>query len=99
MLPERWNDNGSRAEQPDACVVALRALAWLCADEQRADRLLALTGLDAPALRAGAGERRMQAAVLAFLAAHEPDLIACADALDLPPATLAAAARALEGEA
>jgi hypothetical protein len=34
--------------------------------------------------------------VLGFVEAHEPDLVACADALDVPPAALVEARRALE---
>ena len=37
------------------------------------------------------------AAILSFLTAHENDLVACADALQVPPATIAAASERLEG--
>jgi hypothetical protein len=70
----------------------LQALAWICSDDGRADRLLALTGLDAAALRERAMDPATLAAVGDFLMAHEPDLMACADALDVAPATLAGAA-------
>jgi hypothetical protein len=50
----------------DASELALRALAWVLADEG-------------------------QLSVLDFLCAHEPDLLAAADALAVPPAELAAA--------
>jgi hypothetical protein len=70
--------------------LALRALAWTLGDAGRAARLLDLTGLDPAELRARAGERSLLAATLAFLEAHEPDLIACAEALAVPPARLAA---------
>ena len=58
--------------------------------------MLALTGLSGDELRARAAEPAVLAAVLAFLEAYEPDLIACADALDLPPAALVQAREALE---
>ena len=74
---------------------ALRAVAWTLEDEGRADRLLALTGLDGAALRARIGEPAVLAAALGFLESHEPDLVACADALDLPPAALVRARTAL----
>ena len=57
-------------------VTGLTALAWTLEDPGRAQRLLDLTGLTPEALREGAGDRRMLAAVLDFLAGHEPDLIA-----------------------
>ncbi|SMF61508.1 DUF3572 family protein [Allosphingosinicella indica] len=83
-------------ETNEAETVALGALGWTLADDARAERLLALTGLDAGELRARIGEPALLAAVLAFLEAHEPDLIACADAIGRSPADLAAARRVLE---
>lgn len=76
--------------------LALNALGWILTDEPRAERLLGTTGLTPDALRAAIGERTTLAAILAFLAAHEPDLVACADALDIRPEALAAAAHRLE---
>lgn len=75
----------------EAATLALMALGWIVADARRAERLLALTGLDADALRAGAGEPAVLAAVLTFLEEHEPDLIACADEIGVDPAALVAA--------
>ena len=80
----------------DAATIALSALAWTLADAPRAERLLALTGLDAAGLRARAAEPALLAATLGFLASHEPDLTACADALDVAPADLIAAQAELE---
>ena len=56
----------------------------------RAQRFLAITGLDADGLRAAVRELATLVAVLDFLCAHEPDLIAAAEALGLRPAELAA---------
>jgi hypothetical protein len=75
--------------------LALQALAWVVGEPARADRLLALTGLGPADLRAGLGERRVQAAILEFLVAHEPDLLAAADALEISPDALVAAHREL----
>jgi hypothetical protein len=80
----------------DAETLALRALAWALGDARRADRLLGLTGLTAADLRARAAEPALQAAVLAFLEAHEPDLTACAAELDVAPERLVAARAELE---
>lgn len=77
---------------------ALSALIWILGDTSRAQRLLDLTGLTPMELRRGVGDPAVLAAVLAFLEAHEPDLIACADALGIRPQTLIAARRSLEGE-
>ena len=76
-------------------VLALEALGWALTDEKRAERLLSLTGLTPDRLRHGLGDRDVQAAVLEFLANHEPDLISAADALNTTPETLVAAARKL----
>ena len=78
-------------------MLALAALAWTLGDGARAERLLAVTGLAPADLRRRADDPAVLAAVLAFLEAHEPDLVACADALEVPPATLVRAHAALEG--
>lgn len=80
----------------DPAVLALDALGWTLAEDGRAGRLLVLTGLSAEALRARVGQPELLAAVLRFLENHEPDLVACAAALDVPPAQIVAARRSLE---
>ena len=81
---------------PDDQALALRALVWTLGDGDRASRLLALTGLDPDDLRARAGDPAVLAATLCFIENHEPDLIACADALGVLPGDLIAARRRLE---
>lgn len=76
--------------------LALQALGWILADEPRAERLLAMTGLTPDGLRGALDDRATLAAILAFLTAHEPDLVACAAALDIGPDTIAAAAQRFE---
>ena len=75
--------------------LALRALAFVAGDPDLGPRFLDLTGLDVATLRARAGEPDILAAVLGFLDSHEPNLIATAHALDVPPAALVAAGRVL----
>ena len=77
---------------PDADIIALQALGWVLQDQDRAERLLALTGLDPRELRSGLEDPTMLAS---FLANHEPDLIACAEAIGIAPDKLAAAAHHL----
>ena len=67
----------------------------MLADDKRANRFLGLTGLTPDQLRAGIGTREVQLAVLDFLCAHEPDLVAAADSLGLAPAAIASAREAL----
>lgn len=80
----------------DPSGLALQALVWTLGEEARAERLLALTGLTPDSLRRGIGERSLQSAILAFLENHEPDLIACATAIGVPPIALVNARMELE---
>jgi hypothetical protein len=73
---------------PDAQVLALNALVWVLSDERRTERLTALTGLDGAEIRARLTDPSLLGAVLDFLGGHEPDLIACAQALGHRPETL-----------
>jgi hypothetical protein len=85
-----------RTNRPHPEALALSALGWILSEGERARRLLALTGLTPDDLRGRLGERSVLAAILGFLEAHEPDLVACADALDVAPAQLVDARRELE---
>jgi hypothetical protein len=76
--------------------LALSALVWSLGEPERAARLLALTGLTPEDLRARAGEPDLLAAVLGFLEAHEPDLVACAESIGSTPAALVRARMELE---
>ncbi len=82
----------------DASTLALQALGWALSEEKRAERLLSLTGLTPDGLRAAVTDRHLQAAILSFLEAHEPDLIACSVAIDASPEAIVAARRELAGE-
>lgn len=82
--------------ETNSCLLAIRALGWTLGEPSRASRLLSLTGLTPDALRAGLDQPAMQAAILAFLEAHEPDLTACAEELGVDPAELVAARQELE---
>jgi hypothetical protein len=84
-----------RKSPADPQALALNALVWVLADEDRAERLLSLTGLTPDALREGLGDRAVQSAVLEFLCSYEPDLVAAAEALEVQPQDLADAARRL----
>ncbi|MEZ5656516.1 MAG: DUF3572 domain-containing protein [Sphingobium sp.] len=79
----------------DAHIVALQVLGWILTDDRRAHRFLALTGLDAERLRASANDPAVLSASIDFLKTHEPDLLACSDALGISPETLAGIDRML----
>jgi hypothetical protein len=84
-------------ETNDDETLALGALGWTLGEDQRAGRLLALTGLTPELLRERIGDPAFLAAVLRFLESHEPDLIACASDMGVDPASLVEARRRLEG--
>jgi hypothetical protein len=82
--------------EEDAEQLALGALGWTLSEPARAERLLGLTGLTPDDLRSRLGEPSLLAEILRFLEAHEPDLVACADALEVKPERLVDARRRLE---
>ena len=82
----------------DAHTLGLMALATAVSDERRAQRFLDLTGIGTDELRGQAAEPALLSALLRFLEAHEPDLLAVAEALDVKPDALVAARRELEDE-
>lgn len=84
---------GHTPDDPET--IALGALGWILTDEDRAGRLMGMTGLDPETLRDHLTERATLAAVLEFLANHEPDLLLAADALSRAPQDLIAAHRSL----
>ena len=67
----------------------------MLADERRAQRFLDLTGLTPDDLRHRLDTAEVQLSVLDFLCAHEPDLVAAAEEVGLPPADIAAAREGL----
>lgn len=75
----------------EAETLALAALGWVLGDDQRADRLLALTGLTPDQLREQLNDPAVLAAVLDFLARHEPDLMKASEALQVQPQVLVSA--------
>jgi hypothetical protein len=89
ILRDRSSPKSNDLGDPQA--LALRALVWVLAEDDRAQRLLALTGLTPDALRVGVGDSSLLGAVLDFLCGHESDLVAAADALGVAPAELAGA--------
>ncbi len=86
----------SRAATNDPLALALRALAATLADQRLAERFLSLSGIDPPDLRHRAADPAVLAALLRFLEAHEPDLLAVAGEVGVKPEALVAARRELE---
>ena len=86
----------SAATTNDPSALALRALGATLCDQRLAERFLSLSGLDPPDLRQRASDSDVLAALLRFLEAHEPDLVAIAEELGVEPAALVAARHELE---
>ena len=82
----------------DAQAVALLALATVVSDERRGRRFLDLSGMETGELRTRAADPALLAALLRFLEAHEPDLIAVAGEMGVRPDVLVDARHALEQE-
>jgi hypothetical protein len=85
----------ARATNDDATALALRALAATLGEPKRAERFLALTGLDADQLRERLGDPGLLSAVIGFLENHEPDLVAVAKEIGTTPAALVTAGGSL----
>ena len=86
-----------RSEVPSDCeTLALNVLAATLSDERRAERFLALTGMSPDGIRSALGDPSLLAACVAFLEAHEPDLISVAAALEMDPAAIVALRTELE---
>ena len=75
--------------------IAVAALGFIAADPELLARFLAITGIEAHAIRTAAREPGFLAGVLHFVAAHEPTLLDFADKADVKPAAILQAMRAL----
>ena len=80
-----------------AAEMALRALAFLAADETRVERFLALTGVDPGDVRSLIGEAGFQLAVLDHIAGDEPLLLEFTQGEGMKPEVVGRARRALGG--
>ena len=80
----------------DPSALALAALAATLTDERRAQRFLDLSGIETVELRERVGDPTLLAALIAFLEAHEPDLVAVAEMIGSDPAALIQAREMLE---
>jgi hypothetical protein len=78
--------------------LAVEALGFLAADEERIERFLSLAGLNPSTLRAAAAEPGFLAAVLDHLASDESLLMAFAANAGRAPASVASARAALSQE-
>ncbi len=80
-----------------AATLALQALAYIMSNDKLMERFVNFSGITADDLRHTLNTDPVLAAILAFLASHEPDLLACAEALGHPAEQLMNAAHVLQG--
>ncbi|MCC5999711.1 MAG: DUF3572 domain-containing protein [Pararhodobacter sp.] len=83
--------------QQQAEAFAAQVLQWLSSDAARIGGFLGASGLGPAELRQLAGQPEFLLAVLDFLMADEPQLLACCADLDVPPQRPAEARAALPG--
>jgi len=79
----------------DAEQTAIAALGFVASDPELLPRFLAITGIEANAIRRAAAEPGFLAGVLDFVAAHEPTLMAFAEASGAKPEDIMVARRLL----
>jgi hypothetical protein len=82
-------------EQAEA--TAVQILVWLTGQPDLFGRFLALTGIEAVAIRQAAAEPGFLAGVTGFVMAHEPTLLAFCEASGLQAELVAACHRQLAG--
>mgnify|MGYP001024570908 CR=1 FL=1 len=87
--------DGRAAEREAAEALAVSALGFIAADPELLPRFLAITGIEARDIRRAAASRGFLAGVLQFVAAHEPTLLAFAQATGNDPSSVARALKAL----
>ncbi len=92
------NQSQTGSNHDAAATLALQALAYIMSDDKLMERFVNLSGITADDLRDGLDTDPVLAAILAFLASHEPDLLACAAALGQSPEQLMNAAHVLQGD-
>ncbi len=83
---------------PNAEAIAIAGLSRLAGDDDLLMRFCGLTGILPNDIRQAAGEPGFLVGVLDFYLAHEPDLLAWAEADELRPETIVAARHCLAPE-
>lgn len=84
-------------KRDQAETVALQALAFIAADEDRMDRFMALSGLGRDDLRDRIADPAFLGGVLDHLLGYEPDLIQFAEEAAIDPTLVMRARAALPG--
>lgn len=85
----------SAVDSQQAQTIAVTALSYIAADPVLLPRFLALTGIEAGAIRQAAREPGFLAGVLQFVVAHEATLLGVSQATGIAPKALTTALRSL----
>jgi hypothetical protein len=92
-------DMKSPQTREKAEILALEGLTWLAGQEDGLRRFLDQSGIDAPALRHGAGSPEIGMAILDFLLANEDLLLGFCENAAVEPQALHMARHRLDGAA
>jgi hypothetical protein len=84
-----------KTTRDDAEALAVSALVFIAGDPVLLPRFLAITGIEAQAIRQAAREPGFLAGVLRFVLAHEPTLLSFASEAGVEPVAVGAALKAL----
>lgn len=85
-----------KSQNPEeAEALAIKALGHIASDPELLPRFLAITGIEAGAIREAAGEPGFLAGVLQFIVAHEPTLLGFCEATGMAPRQVTDALHAL----
>jgi hypothetical protein len=79
----------------EAEAIAVSALGFVAADPELLSRFLAITGIEAQAIRRAAAEPGFLAGVLQFIMAHEPTVVRFCEETGTPPESVSTALKAL----
>jgi hypothetical protein len=93
VLKSTMQDSSSATKAAEE--LAVEALAFIASDPRLLPRFLAITGIEAADIRRAAATPGFLAGVLQFIAAHEPTLMAFAEASGRDPASVTRAIGAL----
>lgn len=99
MLISREKDRLSKSTAPDPAALAVQALGFLAADEDRLGDFLSLSGLTVDGLRAAASKPDFLVAVLEHVLQDEMMVVAFAADAGVDPASIAPACHMLAREA
>lgn len=86
-----------RVDAARATEIAIKALGYIASEDDRLSRFMALTGVEPADIREAATQPAFLTGVLDYFLGFEPDLLEFAQAMEVPPETIAVARQVLAG--